>query len=462
MGAPARAAGEGTNALEICGTLLGHAAATAGVEGSLRIGSRTYPIASGVSARNGGVEVTVGRDLCVTASVGLTSGRLVRYLFFPMLTGDRICGNLVQAASADRFAMRADFGELTLLRGTQALDNPGMRTCYAYRVDGTSGDLVATEKLTVRDNFSDREHITKCGTVKTYVPATATASGQITVGSRLFRIAAGTAYTGDPAGDRTDRTTVGQAMCVVSTLDTGGAIVEYLTRAMETSIAATASAYTPPSSSTPGIAILSYQSRFELRIPAAVDASIDVARSMYCFSTAVDGNGDMAAVAVLPCPAGGVAGGGATASASPPAVLGTGPVHQCGIFVSYTPASATRSGELIIGSTTYATSWMGSTGPAGSTPHTFNQVVASGVVPGSQVCLDGTIANSQTQANLLTDFTVAPVAASVTPSASPTSTASSVQPATTPSPPWLALLVVAGLAGLASVVWLSRSRRARP
>jgi hypothetical protein len=325
---PASAASEGTDALQVCGTLRAHSPATTTAEGSLRIGTRTYPIASGVTAGNGGVEVAVGRNLCVTASLGLTSGRLVRYLFFGMLTGDRVCGNIVRPASAESFAMRADFGELTLLRGTPALtiDNPGMRACYAFQVDAVSGDLVATTKTPVRDAFSDRERVTKCGTVKAYTPATAAASGQITVGSRTFRIAAGTIYTGDPAGDRTDRTTLGQSMCLTSTLDTGGAIVEYLTRTMDASITGTASAYTPPSGSAPGIAILSYASRYELRIPPALDATIDVARNSYCFSTTVDANGDLAASAVIACSppsVGGAAGGASpsagTASSPPPA-----------------------------------------------------------------------------------------------------------------------------------------------
>ncbi|MDQ2952323.1 MAG: hypothetical protein M3R54_08680 [Chloroflexota bacterium] len=318
---PASAASEGTNALEICGTLRAHTAATATADGSLRVGSRGYPIASGVAAGNGGVELAVGRDLCVTASIGLASGRLVRYLFFPMLSGDRVCGNIVRPAQADSFAVRADFGELTLLRSTPALviDDPGMRACYAYQIDRATGDLVATAKLPVRDNFSDREHVTKCGRVNAYVPATAVAPGQITVGSRSFRIAAGTTYTGDPAGNRTDRTAVGEAMCLSSTLDPGGAIVEYLTRSMDAAITATASAYTPPSGGaggTPGIATLSYQSRFELQIPAALDATIDIARSTYCLSTTVVASGDMAARDVVACPSGGAAGGAGTATPS--------------------------------------------------------------------------------------------------------------------------------------------------
>jgi hypothetical protein len=148
--------------------------------------------------------------------------------------------------------------------------------------------------------------------------------------------------------------------------------------------------------------------------------------------------------------------------------VGTGPVHQCGTFVSYMPANATRSGELIIGSITYATSWMGVTGPAGSTPHTFNQIVAAGVVRGSEVCLDGTIANSQTQSNLLTDFTVTPVAVA-TPSSSaaasaPPSSISPTAPAAAPTNEagslWWLLPLGAALIGLVALVWLYRARRA--
>ena len=330
---PARAASEGTGALEVCGTLRAHSAATATADGSLRVGSRAYPIASGVTVGNGGVEVAIGRNLCVTASIGLTSGRLVRYLFFMMLNGDRVCGNIVRPTSTETFAMRADFGELTFLRSTPAIaiDNPGMRACYAFQVESASGDLFATAKLPVRDAFSDRERVTKCGTVSVYVPATAASSGQITVGSRSFRIAAGTTYTGDPAGDRTDRTTVGQATCLSSTLDTGGAIVEYITRAMETSITGTASAYAPPFGSGPGVAILSYVSRYELRIPAAIDAAIDVARGTYCYSATVDASGDMTAGAILACPSvnvGGAAGASTPSptTASPPTASASMPI----------------------------------------------------------------------------------------------------------------------------------------
>ena len=106
-----------------------------------------------------------------------------------------------------------------------------------------------------------------------------------------------------------------------------------------------------------------------------------------------------------------------------------GPVHQCGTFVSYRAADSVQSGQLVIGSTTYATS--------SGNPTPFRQVIAPGATTGSQVCLDGTVVASQTTANLLTDFTVSPApAASALPTAAPTSVAPatpSVAPSVLPS-----------------------------
>jgi hypothetical protein len=130
--------------------------------------------------------------------------------------------------------------------------------------------------------------------------------------------------------------------------------------------------------------------------------------------------------------------------------LDPGPVHLCGAFVSYTPASATQSGTLVIGSTTFATS--------SGNPTPFRQVIAPGAVSGTQVCVDGTIATSQTTANLLTDFTVAPAPAA---SASPSATAATSLPSTaTGTAPLAAIaaLVLGGLALAALAMGLRRKR----
>lgn len=304
--APAAAATEATGAVQVCGTLREHRPATASIPGALTIGTRTYVVAAGTVAGNGGVTVAIGTDLCVQATQGRTSGQLVYYLFFPMLR-ERVCGNHL-ASTQTTTTIAADFGELIVRRGSGLPPGQGNeRLCYAFEVDRTTGDLVATAALPIRD--IDREWLSPCGTIKEYTRATGTGSGSITVGSRSYLIRTGVGYTGDPAGDRTDRTAVGANLCLRGTLGTAGEIVEYLTTSMPTGISVRAAAYTPPSGSQPGLAITSYQSRSTIRIPAAVDAAIDVSRGTYCFNTTVDAAGDMSASAIIPCPQGGVATG---------------------------------------------------------------------------------------------------------------------------------------------------------
>jgi len=145
--------------------------------------------------------------------------------------------------------------------------------------------------------------------------------------------------------------------------------------------------------------------------------------------------------------------------AQPAAAVDPGPVHQCGTFVSYKPATATGSGELVIGSTTYATSSGGiRPGSSTSSPGPFNQVIAPGATIGSQVCLDGTIGNSQTTANLLTDFTVTPAPVATT---APTSLPSTNSQTSTNAGDltFVWILLALGILAVVAVV-IARKRRA--
>ncbi len=353
---PAAAAGQATRAVEMCGRLRAYSAPTGTAAGSVQIGAQTYPVAAGTSVGNGGVEISVGGNVCAWGSLASGTQQLVRLLFFPMLVGDRACGNIVLGSSPN-IVIRSDFGELTLVPASGVGGDDGdQRVCYAFSVDPTSGALVATQKLVPRVPM-DLERLAKCGRVNAYAPATSTTSGQIAIGSRSLRIDAGTTYTGDPAGDRTDRTKVGEGMCLSATLGPGGAIVQYLTRPIDTNIAGTAVQYTPPAGpGDAGTATLSYQSRFELVIPASLDATIDVARGTYCFSTSVDAAGDMAGYAVQNCSPGGVAGGtSATPAVSAPGSPTSSPT------VSPTPTQAPSATALAISSPTPAPVGLGAT-----------------------------------------------------------------------------------------------------
>lgn len=376
---PAAATGQATRAVEVCGTLRAYSAPTPSAPGSVQIGTQTYEIAPATTVGNGGVQIGVGRDLCATGSLAAAGAQLVRLTFFAMLTGDRVCGNIVPSSS--NVVLRADFGELTLVPASGVTgDNDNMRVCYGFSVDRQSGALTATQKIAARTNVvTDLERATKCGRVNTYAPATSATSGQLTIGSRSFRIAAGTTYTGDPAGDRTDRTKVGEGMCLSATLDPGGAIVQYLTRPIDTNIAATAVQYTPPSGpGEVGIAILSYQSRFELVIPASLDATLDLARGSYCFTTSVNAAGDLTAYAVRDCSPGGAAAG---ASATPTAI----PSASAAPSATSTPAAAPSPKATALAVSSPTPSATGTGGPPAVPIAVLGVIVAAAAIAGSLV-----------------------------------------------------------------------------
>ncbi|HET8569943.1 MAG TPA: hypothetical protein VFM93_13265, partial [Candidatus Limnocylindria bacterium] len=244
---PAAAASEGAIALQVCGRLVEHRPATATDPGRLVMGTRSYVVAPATVAGNGGVEVATGRVLCVEAAQGRTSGQLLRYLFYPSLPGPT-CGNVLAVRDGGLVHLRAEFGLAILARAGVPEPRPGERVCYVTSV-AADGDLAATGTDPV-DTTLEREWAWHCGTVRLYRPATATTPGTITVGSETFAIARGTAYTGDPAGDRTDRTTAGQNMCLRGVRGPDLALIEYLTGPMSATTGGIAHEYVPPSGGT--------------------------------------------------------------------------------------------------------------------------------------------------------------------------------------------------------------------
>lgn len=365
VGGDAAAASEGTLAIELCGRLIEHAPATANATGRLTIGTRSYVIATGTVGGNAGVTVGIGRDLCVEASAGRTSSQLVRYLFFPMPAAP-ICGTAL-ANAGTTVNMRADFGLVRIVReGDLREPRPGERICYLTAVS-SAGDVVAVREDPV-DTTNEREWVAHCGTVRMYRPATASGDGAITVGSETYPIALGVAYTGDPAGDRTDRTTVGQNMCVRGVRGPTTALIEYLTTAMAATITGRVFEYVPPTDGTPGIATLSFRTQLRIRIPAAIDATADIARSDLCYAVGVSGSGDMSATAVVPCEPGRVTGPGATTAS--PAIAASSPAATPSPTVaaaSPSPILPTPKPTGVVASSTEAPRQPGADGPATTT-----------------------------------------------------------------------------------------------
>lgn len=293
--------------IEVCGTLT--ALVPAGqASGSVTVGTRTYGVAPGTPLGNGGVVVAVGRSLCITAGMDTATGNLVSYLAFPPPPSGRLCGNVLgSAAAAGLVRLRADFGDTELLipPGIDAGVLPrDARVCFLIGID-PAGDAFARARSTV-DAPNDRQRVSLCGRVNAYVPATASSAGRVAIGSRAYSIEPGSRYAGDPAGERSDRTIVGSAMCLSGTIGDAGGLREYLTRTMDSAIGGNTFAYTPPSATDPGLLVISAVSRFPLKIPAGAGFRVDLSRGEHCFAIAVDASGDAAIDRVIECERGGV------------------------------------------------------------------------------------------------------------------------------------------------------------
>lgn len=293
---------QATTAFQSCGMLKAHTPATETRPGSINIGTRTsLEVAPGTELGNGGVTIAIGRELCVHGSVDAATGRVVSYFAFAFPAKREICGTFVDLGVGGPrrlVLLEAEFGNMTLpLERSVSIDalNRGERACFRVDVDA-SGDAVGVERTW---GPSLDQPISACGVVNVYQPADHPNPGRIALGSRAYNIAAGTAYTGDPLGDRTDHTTVGQRMCLSGTLRSGQ-LTSYITHPMPDRIGGTAAEYTPPTAHGPGLLILG-TSRLTLRIAAGSRFDVDVVRGSHCFSLDVDKNGDAAIKAVIEC-----------------------------------------------------------------------------------------------------------------------------------------------------------------
>jgi hypothetical protein len=95
-------------------------------------------------------------------------------------------------------------------------------------------------------------HIEACGRVTAYDKATSSASGRVAIGTRTWPIEKGFVYTGDPAGDRTDRTTVGANVCLRGGLTSSGELADFITSGFRDLSCGIVSAVVPATRTAPG------------------------------------------------------------------------------------------------------------------------------------------------------------------------------------------------------------------
>lgn len=126
-----------------------------------------------------------------------------------------------------------------------------------------------------------------CGTIKAYTPATASAAGSITIGTRTIAIAAGaTTSNVNPAVQ------VGADSCVSGTLDGAGQFTEFGPGPWDTRYCGVVSAFTPASSTTEGSLTLGTTGRVTFRVPRGTSIDAVIGTRDHCFTIALDSAGD--------------------------------------------------------------------------------------------------------------------------------------------------------------------------
>ena len=276
--------------VEACGTVRSYTPGTSTTDGSLAIGSRTFRVVPGFSHGATGFTPAPGTDMCVFGGLGDPPGTNSGAWPVPRY----VCGYVLDFRPADRLTMleSRDNGLVTLqVSATAALGADVSRThlrCFDISVDATTGDA----QIVRRTNASGEE--IRCGVVRRYAPPSPTAAGSITIGSQAYAIRQGVAYSGDPAGQRSDPMSVGNAFCVNGIVEDDGYLSAYgPARSVATGSSECGSvlAYRPPTASTPG-EIRLHLTASGRAIPPGFDVGNDPL-GYRCFAYAFDGQGDM-------------------------------------------------------------------------------------------------------------------------------------------------------------------------
>jgi len=286
----------------VCGGVRAYRAPTATIAGILQVGSRSYTLAPG-ERPHGVVDLAIGGRACVWGGIDapFTGESGADVLFGPR------CGRVrgVVPPTPNGFG-RIDIveywslGALSVdIRDAQALSRMppvDAYVCLALDVDQATGDAFLVGFV---DTLADVE--LACGVVKSFAPPTVSADGSITIGTRTIAIPAGLTYRGDPAGARSDTTTVGEVMCFNALLDDQGRIVRYGPHSRfgapgpngtTVAMCGRVALFVPPSAGSDGRIAFSLHSDV-MRIPAGAP----IATPPPCVERRVAPNGDLIAPA---------------------------------------------------------------------------------------------------------------------------------------------------------------------
>lgn len=251
------AAGEISEGVSICGRLSQFTAATAARAGEAIVGTRRLTLAPDTlysAVGQNRMNFVVGNVICVNGSPGV-DGALVQYLAIGMPSpycGMVLAYRLPTASTKGVLTLR-DTGVATfdVAAGADLKDDlSAPHRCYALAIDAAGDAYVASRVVRPVDRIVSR--FEACGRITAYDKATATADGRVAIGTRTWPIETAFAYTGDPAGDRTDRTAVGSDMCLTGGLTTGGELAHFITSGFRDLTCGIVSEVVPATRTAPG------------------------------------------------------------------------------------------------------------------------------------------------------------------------------------------------------------------
>lgn len=139
--------------------------------------------------------------------------------------------------------------------------------------------------LTTDFAAAQTQHVIVCGRVGTYTAATATNPGSLTVGSRTFVVAAGTAESSVNAPIR-----VGTAQCISGERSANGNLSAIAASAFPPSYCGVVSAFVAPTASAKGSITLGTTAQITFDIPAG--SALASVPNYACVSLVLDASGD--------------------------------------------------------------------------------------------------------------------------------------------------------------------------
>lgn len=228
------ASADDTRGVSVCGRLLQFTAATPDRPGDATVGTHRYTLAPDARYSAMGqnrLAFVVGNAICVNG------GRQADGALFPYIAigiPSPYCG-MVLAYRPPTTTLK---GLLTLLDTGAATfevaagadlsdDVGGTYHCFSLAIDAQGDAYVAGRVIRPLERVTS--NFEACGRITAYDKATTATAGRIAVGTRTFVIEKAFVYTGDPAGDHTDRTAVGKDMCLRGGLASSGELVTFIT-----------------------------------------------------------------------------------------------------------------------------------------------------------------------------------------------------------------------------------------